>query len=309
VGVGDTGFNAEPPTNRYASCLNKGNGKILRVNLDGTIPPDNPLVKESAVTSCTTPTSEFGVDAPDRRIFAWGLRNPWRFWIDPHTNLVWIGDVGERQREEITISRGGDHHGYPFFEGTLDFSQTDGRLRLDATCDQGIVPPRPCTPPVHDYPRDAGISVTGGLIPEGCGWSNAFAGKLYYVFADYGADWVRALEVRPDRTGITSERTLDFALFSGGPASIRQGPDQALYVVYHKGGYVARIAPRSMTGPDCHGAGSKAATSPAPGSSRSAKHGGCGFRTPPRTLTGTTHVLVPLLALGWFFGRRARRSG
>ncbi|MFI5217371.1 MAG: PQQ-dependent sugar dehydrogenase, partial [Candidatus Limnocylindria bacterium] len=42
VAVGDTGANASPPTNKYGSCLNKGNGKILRVNLDGTVPGDNP---------------------------------------------------------------------------------------------------------------------------------------------------------------------------------------------------------------------------------------------------------------------------
>src|SRR5262249_54730793 len=99
VGVGDTGHNTSPPTNKYASCLNVGNGKILRVNLDGSIPDDNPLANVTTdVTACDVGgTNVVGgvweTAPPDRRIYAWGLRNPWRFWIDPHTGLMWIGDV------------------------------------------------------------------------------------------------------------------------------------------------------------------------------------------------------------------------
>src|SRR4051812_13288547 len=43
IGVGDTGANATPPTNKFSSCLNQANGKILRINLDGSVPTDNPL--------------------------------------------------------------------------------------------------------------------------------------------------------------------------------------------------------------------------------------------------------------------------
>ena len=52
IGVGDTGANATPPVNKYGACLNKPNAKILRVNLDGTIPTDNPLVDLAMVTGC-----------------------------------------------------------------------------------------------------------------------------------------------------------------------------------------------------------------------------------------------------------------
>ncbi len=256
IGVGDTGANAEPPTNKYSSCLNKGNGKILRVNLDGSVPSDNPLASVTEVTACDSTGADWTTAAPDRRIFAWGLRNPWRFWIDPHTDLLWIGDVGEQLREEITVGKGGDHFGYPFIEGMLDQSMDNGNLRLGKMCDQDFLPSRPCTPAVHDYEHSVGSSVTGGLIPEGCGWSNAFAGKLYYLFADYSASWMHALEVKPDRSGVVSSTAVNFATMTGGPASIRQGPDAAVYVVFYGGGNVTRISPTTATGPDCGAAGS-----------------------------------------------------
>ena len=307
VGVGDTGANTEPPTNKYSSCLNKGNGKILRVNLDGSVPSDNPLVSTAMVTSCTSTGSEWGTDAPDPRIFAWGLRNPWRFWLDPKTDLLWIGDVGEQQREEISVGRAGMHFGYPFFQGNLDQSMAGGSLRLDKTCDQGFDPPRPCTAPVHDYPRSTGVSVTGGLIPTGCGWSNAFGGKTYYVFGDYGSNWLHALEVRPDHQGVVSANAVGFAHVSGGPASIRQGPDSALYVVYYGSGTVTRIAPRDASGPDCGGAGAAGSGNmPAGDPGLADDASGCGCRT---AHAGGSAALAAALGLGaaaWVRVRRRR---
>src|SRR5512141_970044 len=95
VGVGDSGFNSgaapEPPrepTNHFATCLSNANGKILRVNLDGSVPADNPLAGSSAATACpSAPGSPLdGSLAPPRpEIWAWGFRNPWRFWLDPVT--------------------------------------------------------------------------------------------------------------------------------------------------------------------------------------------------------------------------------
>jgi MYXO-CTERM domain-containing protein len=255
IGVGDTGANSSPPTNKYGSCLNKGNGKILRVNLDGSVPSDNPLASVTEVTACDSTRGDWTTAAPDRRIFAWGFRNPWRFWIDPHTDLLWVGDVGEVTREEIAIVRSGEHHGYPFWEGMLDHSMANGQLRLDKTCDQDFLPSRPCTPAVHDYDHGEGTSVTGGLIPEGCGWLNAFAGKLYYLFADYGSSWMHALEVKPDRSGVVSSTAIEFGAFTGGPSSIRQGPDGGVYVVFYGGGNVTRLTPAAATGSDCSGAG------------------------------------------------------
>jgi MYXO-CTERM domain-containing protein len=249
IGVGDTGANATPPTNKFSSCLNLGNGKILRVGLDGSVPADNPLVNEAMVTSCTSTGGMWGTAAPDKRVFAWGFRNPWRFWIDPHTDLLWIGDVGEVTREEISVGRGNQHYGYPFNEGTTEYGELAGK-----ECTTGFSPARECTPPVYDYGHTGGANcVTGGLIPEGCGWTNAFDGKLYYLFADHGANWVRALEVKADRSGIASTTAVDFGTFGNGPASFRQGPDGAFYLVHDGAGAVYRFSPTAASGPDCTG--------------------------------------------------------
>jgi glucose/arabinose dehydrogenase len=243
VGVGDTGSNATPPVNKYGSCLNKGNGKILRINLDGTIPSDNPLVGAPSVSACATPTGPWTLAAPDRRIFAWGLRNPWRLWVDSRTGLLWIGDVGESTQEEISIGTGNRHYGYPFVEGSMAWGNVDGM-----NCST-LTPSRACTQPAFSYTHAVGQAITGGLIPEGCGWTKVFGGASY-VFADSTASWIRALPVNGARTGFTAASPVDFANGSA-PVSLRMGPDKSLYVVVFGDGAVHRFTPLDKTGVDC----------------------------------------------------------
>jgi aldose sugar dehydrogenase len=243
VGVGDTGFNASVPKNKTGSCLNKGNGKILRVNLDGTIPSDNPLVGLGAVTACDSATGPWTTAAPDPRVFIWGQRNPWRLWVDPRTSLVWVGDVGEATQEEIAIYAGNQHGGYPFAEGSTTWGSVDGM-----TCTT-MTPSKACVSPAFSYGHDVGVAVVGGLIVDGCGWTKVFGGPSY-VFADWAAGWIRVLPVNAARTGLTSGTAIDFANGSG-PVSFRMGPDQSLYVVMHGGGTVERYTPLDRTGTDC----------------------------------------------------------
>jgi len=243
VGVGDTGANATPPVNKVGSCLNKGNGKLLRVNLDGTIPSDNPLVNVPSVTACAGPTDPWTTGAPDRRIYAWGLRNPWRFWVDGRTGLTWIGDVGETTEEEVSIGGAGLHYGYPFVEGNHAWGNVDGM-----NCNT-MTPSRGCTAPPFSYTHDVGTAVTAGLIPEGCGWSNALGGTRY-LLGDSSAGWIRLLPVNASRTGFASTTMTDFASYTL-PVSFRMGPDQALYAVMFGDGAVYRFTPTVRTGPDC----------------------------------------------------------
>jgi glucose/arabinose dehydrogenase len=243
VSVGDTGLDATPPLNKYGSCLNKGNGKILRVNLDGTIPSDNPLVSVAAASGCDTATGPWTIAAPDPRIFVWGQRNPFRVWVDPRTSLVWVGDVGETTSEEIAIYAGNQSGGYPFVEGGTTWGPVDGN-----TCST-LTPSRACTPPAFSYGHDVGQAVMGGVIVEGCGWGQVFGGTTY-VFGDWSAGWIRALPVNSARAGFTSTTPVDFA--DGlGPAAFRMGPDAALYVVLENSRSVIRLAPVSRTGADC----------------------------------------------------------
>src|SRR5262245_21556709 len=93
VGVGDTGNldNIGCPgtaSNPYSQDLNALEGKILRINLDGTIPADNPFVGQAGVRG---------------EIFARGFRNPFRISFDPVTGNLWVADVGDLAFEEISI--------------------------------------------------------------------------------------------------------------------------------------------------------------------------------------------------------------
>jgi MYXO-CTERM domain-containing protein len=124
---------------------------------------------------------------------------------------------------------------------------------LTDDCD-GISPSRPCVEPATDYDNVSGGAncMIGGLIPEGCGWSDAMAGKLYYWFADFGASWIKALEVKADRSGPVNSTQVDVGTFSGaGPAAIRQGPGGAVYIVNNKEGSVFEVKPKAQTGDDC----------------------------------------------------------
>jgi len=259
VGVGDTGFNASPPENHYGTCLNKPNAKILRVNLDGSIPDDNPLVGMEQVTGCESPRADFTMLPPDERIYAWGLRNPWRFWIDPETDLLWIGDVGEVTQEEITVGGKGVHHGWPFYEGTAEHGTLGG---LDGCMD--VVPASECVGPAHGYPREDGVSVTGGLMPpRDCGWG---AYEQRYFFADFGSNMVWTLDVKEDRSGVVAGSRRPFAQLAS-VVSFRSGPDGAIYIVSFGNGAIVRLAPKAAPA-SCTGAAPSLSPSEADG-------GGC----------------------------------
>jgi glucose/arabinose dehydrogenase len=239
IGVGDTGLNATPPTNKYAQCLNKANGKILRINLDGTLPADNPLNDTVLATGCSMPNyGLYELDPPDRRVYAWGLRNPWRFWIDPETDLLWVGDVGEATQEEISVGPKGSNFGWPFVEGTMQYTFGVGGLK-----DCSALVPAGCVPPQHTYPRGAtGSAVVGGLIPpRGCGWG---AFEKRYFFADYQKNLGWTLDVAPDRRSAVPD-SVKAAFDLPQPVSIRLGPDGALYIMSAQG-LVKRLAPKSI---------------------------------------------------------------
>jgi glucose/arabinose dehydrogenase len=270
VGVGDTGCNSgqvpEPPytpTNFYATCLadhpqtnGGGNGKILRIGLDGSIPATNPLVGATGVTacgsSCAAAISDGMLGTARAEIFAWGFRNPFRLWVDPLTGSVWVGDVGEISYEEVTIVRPGRHHGWPWREGGKGHPLATCRdVRIGTGAGGVAIRDGDCVDPVYycrhanpalDPAVDPGCgSITGGQIVDSCTWPAPFRGK--YVFGDNvtGALWL--LTPTAARDGITGARE-DFASISGAPVAIHTGRDDALYVAV-LGDRIARIAPKS----------------------------------------------------------------
>jgi glucose/arabinose dehydrogenase len=219
VGVGDTGLgdNQGGPgssTNPYAQDLGQLEGKILRLELDGSPGAGNPFI---------------GVGGAREEIFALGFRNPFRFGFDDVTGRLWVGDVGDLTIEEIDIVAAGDDHAWPHCEGTLP-----------AACQQpGDVDPIFTYP--HSGPGALGSSITGG----------AFAGSSFggfdeqYFFGDFTARTIYRAEPNPARDDIATPVpfvTGAGGLF-GGPADVVFGPDGALHYVTVSPGEVRRVAP------------------------------------------------------------------
>jgi glucose/arabinose dehydrogenase len=160
------------------------------------------------------------------QVWSRGLRNPWRFSFDRQTGDLYIGDVGQNEREEINVSPGptnagrGLNYGWRLMEGTLCFNPS-------SNCDSGNL-----TRPVLDYPHFSGAcSVTGGYVYRGA--VPALSGTYFY--ADYCAGFVKSFRYQ---NGQPAEQQ-EWPLLSPPGSSITSfGEDAAgeLYVLTQGGG-------------------------------------------------------------------------
>jgi glucose/arabinose dehydrogenase len=251
VGVGDTGCNsgqppepAQPPANYFATCLTNGNGKILRVGLDGSAPADGPLAGVARATACgaTCRAAPAGLGRPRADIWAWGFRNPWRFAFDPRTGLLWVGDVGEVTYEEVTIAGAGKHHGWPWREGARGWPR--------ARCRETVPDAGDCVDPVYFCRHgDAagGVdgdcqSITGGAFLEGPAWPPEWRGL--YLFSDNVNGRVWTLTPDAARTGVVPGSRREVGRIAGMPVSMRVGPDGLVYVAAFGAGSIVRASAR-----------------------------------------------------------------
>jgi hypothetical protein len=189
VSIGDGGGGNDPQNN--SQNINNAFGSILRidVDLDGSnpvssnrnyeIPSDNPLV---------------GIEGLDE-IFAYGIRNTWKFSVDPVTNRIYGGDVGQGAFEEINLIISNGNYGWKRFEGN---SIANGGASI-----QG---PGELSFPIFVYNRDQGDrSITGGYVYRGSDISSlnpSIQGK--YIFGDYISGRVWALDYDPDNNTASS---------------------------------------------------------------------------------------------------------
>ena len=128
------------------------------------IPPDNPFVGNLSGTR--------------EEIFAYGVRNPWRMSFDPETGLLWTGDVGQHNFEEINVIKNGGNYGWKILEGP-DCYQA-------ASCDRsGLIEPY-----YHYVHLNVMASITGGVVYRGA--IDSLTG--WYVYADYITGEIWALE-------------------------------------------------------------------------------------------------------------------
>lgn len=178
VGTGDGGGGGDP----LGSGQDLGTllGKILRIDVSSLpyrIPPGNPFAGQAG-------------KRPE--IWAYGLRNPWRFAFDDVTRSLYIADVGQNNREEVDVvaaSAAGLNYGWNIWEGTACYSPGTG-------CNSAGV-----TMPLIDYDHGSGCSITGGYVYRGSAIPE-IAGRYFY--SDYCNSWLRSFLVT---NGAAIERT------------------------------------------------------------------------------------------------------
>jgi glucose/arabinose dehydrogenase len=222
LGLGDGGAAGDQGSGHVSGgngqSLGTWLGKILRIDptpgagVAYTIPPGNPFA---------------GTAGARPEIWAYGLRNPWRFSWDTETGDLWIGDVGQNTWEEVDLATKatgagrGVNFGWNVFEGTHGFR--DGNA-------PGAVAP------VFDYSHDGGnCAVTGGYVYRG---SRIPALRGVYLFADYCAGSLRALVAADGK--VVQDRVLP--VHQSTITSFGQGVDGDLYVL-SDGGSVSRVDP------------------------------------------------------------------
>ncbi len=225
--IGDGGQQQDPDCR--AQNLSLLQGKMLRIDVDQNvgvppfhgIPMDNPF---------------FGAGDPPDEVWAIGFRNPWRFSFDRLNGDLFISDVGQFQREEVsfqpTASTGGENYGWKVMEGTFCFDPDP----LDPDCPAGT---QSCsdasfTPPIIEYDHSVGdCSITGGYVYRGSRISG-FQG--YYVYGDWctGKLWAAS-----EDAGVWTSELLQISL----PAitSYGEGVDGEIYLtngstLYHLDG-------------------------------------------------------------------------
>jgi hypothetical protein len=169
IGLGDGGSGGDP----FGNAQNRSSllGKILRIDVNSPsagrnygVPVDNPFAGNSL--------------GYREEIYAYGLRNPWRFSFDPPTGKLWVADVGQNQREEIDLVEKGKNYGWNIMEASLCYSPSTG-------CDQTGL-----ELPVWEYGRDEGSSVIGGFVYRGLTVTGLYGA---YVYGDYGSGKIWAL--------------------------------------------------------------------------------------------------------------------
>jgi hypothetical protein len=178
AGTGDGGGSGDPNNNGQTTTTLLG--KILRLN------PEN---GDACMNFADNPFANGG-GAPE--VWSYGLRNPWRFSFDRTTGDLYIGDVGQNQREEVDTvfapSAGREiNFGWRIMEGFLCFNPPSGCNTTGLTL------------PVLDYTHDDGAcSITGGYVYRG--QSNASITGTYF-FADFCAGFVRSFRLQNGQLG------------------------------------------------------------------------------------------------------------
>jgi glucose/arabinose dehydrogenase len=205
LATGDGGGGGDPDNN--GQNINSLLGKMLRIDVS-TVPYSIP------------PTNPFAGGTPGRdEIWAYGLRNPWRYAFDAATGMLYIADVGQGSWEEINAmpaATGGLNYGWRIMEGAHCYNA--------ASCNAvGL------TLPVHEYGHGEGCSVTGGFVYRGTAIPELSG---HYLYSDYCSGWLRSFRL----SGTTATDHRQWSIGSiGNVLSFGQDASGELYMLSSNG--------------------------------------------------------------------------
>ena len=213
AGFGDGGSGGDPQD--HAQNTQDLLGTFIRIDVDGIapyeIPTGNPF-EANAANPCTQGVG--GGNCPE--IFAWGLRNPWRWSFDRNNGDLWVGDVGQGAWEEIDRIEAGNNYGWNIREGAHCYPP-------GSACNStGLIEP------ITEYDRTQGTSVTGGYVYRGTAIPEL---QGSYVYGDFSTGRIWAIPATSPQ-GTTAQELLNT------PYNISSfGEDNAgeLYVIHYGG--------------------------------------------------------------------------
>ncbi len=216
VGVGD-GSDGDALSLR-AQDLNSINGKILRINRDGTAPTDNPFYD--------------GTNSIRSKVWLYGVRNPFRFAIQPGSGDIWFGEVGWNTWEEVDRGIKGGNYGWPCYEGNSpqpffqsNFPETCGSLSASAV-----------RFPYYTYDHSQGSAAIGGPFYNATAYPQQYRGNFF--FGDYSGNYIKRIgfDAGNNPTGVQP-----FATGVAAPVSMEVGPDGLIYYLSFTSGEIRRI--------------------------------------------------------------------
>ena len=238
------------------------NGSIIRVDPDTGLAP------------ASNPSYASGADENDRRIIAYGLRNPFRFTFRPSTSDLWIGDVGAESWEEIdrmpSTTAAVRNFGWPCYEGTGRETNWDA---LNANlCEDLYATANAVTNPYYTYyhlghvgtndpcPTSGGV-ISGITFYTGNAYPARFKNSLF--FTDYGRQCIWAM--KPGTNGLPDPTKIETVeQIADGPVDLVSGPNGDIFYVDHVGGTIHRLVYTSGNQPPTIVATATPTNGPAP---------------------------------------------
>jgi len=198
-------------------------GKILRIDpVTGEGAPGNPYYEELDPGSNRS------------RVWALGLRNPFRFALHPVSNTIYVGDVGWYSWEELNFGGIGMNYGWPCYEGgasgNVRHSLYESFAGTAGTCDPlyDAEPDNGVDAPLYSYQNLAGAAIVVGDFYTGTRYPSTYLGSLF--IADYDERWIKVVTLGDGDTA-TAQTLLEDISALGGPVQLTLGPDGYFYYV------------------------------------------------------------------------------